>query len=597
MSKSKSSNMFRNVLCSFFVVLSVLYAAPNFFDKEPAVGIIAKQSGVSINSVKSDLEKIKEEIKYEKIIIKNNELSVVFNSISDQMDGYEVINKKISNDYYKNINLMSSQPAILDYFKAKPASLGLDLRGGVHFLMEIDTEELMVKKVEAYSKSISDLINEKSVIENEKIIITNNKTNLKKINDNYFETFDINVVSEKIEISIKQSKENDFIDSVVKQNIITLHNRVNEIGVAEPTIQRQGLNRIIVQLPGIQDTAKAKEIIGATATLDFRAVDESSFFENENNKNITTLDGTASYLFKKEPIISGQSIIDANSGFDPESGSSIVSVTLDSEGGNKMLAYTSENQGKLMGSILRTVQYNSIQLENGEIEKTKNVTESAINVANINGTFSNRFQITGLDDKGEAHKLAILLRSGALAAPVEIIEERTIGPNMGADNIAKGKLSILIGFIFVLVIMGVRYKTLGLIANVCVFINMFSLLAILSVLGATLTLPGIAGIILTVGMAVDANVVIFERIKEEYNKKGKVLKSIENGYGKALSSILDANITTFIAALVLFSIGSGAIKGFAVTLLLGIITSLITTIFLSKAIVEIVYKNKKTINF
>ena len=250
-----------------------------------------------------------------------------------------------------------------------------------------------------------------------------------------------------------------------------------------------------------------------------------------------------------------------------------------------------------MGSILKTVRYETKELEDGTLVKNKIVTKKAINVARISGVFSNRFQITGLDDKEEAHKLAILLRSGALAAPVEIIEERTIGPNMGAENINKGKISILIGFALVLILMAIKYRTLGMIANFCVFINMFALLAILSSLGATLTLPGVAGIILTVGMAVDANVVIFERIKEEYAKKGKVKKSIESGFSKALSSIIDANITTFIAALVLFGIGSGAVKGFAVTLLIGIITSLITSIFLSKTIIEIIYKNKKEIKF
>ena len=597
--KKNNNNHFKKILCVFLILFSFIYSLPNFFEKDAAIGIVSKNEGRDLIIIEDKIKNKKEELGYEEYFIKDNSLFVIYKNISEQMSGYERINKIANNDFYVNLNLISTQPQWLTNLGASPANLGLDLRGGVHFLMEVDTEELMSKKLKSYKKDIEKTLNIKGQISENEIIFPYTEKILDYVENNFLDSLDIVYLekTDEIKCEIKDLKKKDFIDSVVKQNIITLNNRVNEIGVAEPTIQRQGENRIIIQLPGIQDTSKAKEIVGATATLDFKAVDEEAFMKTKNNVLIEMLDGTGSYYFKTGSIISGKSIIDASSGFDIENNTSIVSVSLDQSAGNIMLEYTTKNKGKLMGSILKTVRYETKELEDGTLVKNKIVTKKAINVARISGVFSNRFQITGLDDKEEAHKLAILLRSGALAAPVEIIEERTIGPNMGAENINKGKISILIGFALVLILMAIKYRTLGMIANFCVFINMFALLAILSSLGATLTLPGVAGIILTVGMAVDANVVIFERIKEEYAKKGKVKKSIESGFSKALSSIIDANITTFIAALVLFGIGSGAVKGFAVTLLIGIITSLITSIFLSKTIIEIIYKNKKEIKF
>jgi len=599
MKNNNNNNHFKKILCVFLILFSFIYSLPNFFEKDAAIGIVSKNEGRDLIIIEDKIKNKKEELGYEEYFIKDNSLFVIYKNISEQMSGYERINKIANNDFYVNLNLISTQPQWLTNLGASPANLGLDLRGGVHFLMEVDTEELMSKKLKSYKKDIEKTLNIKGQISENEIIFPYTEKILDYVENNFLDSLDIVYLekTDEIKCEIKDLKKKDFIDSVVKQNIITLNNRVNEIGVAEPTIQRQGENRIIIQLPGIQDTSKAKEIVGATATLDFKAVDEEAFMKTKNNVLIEMLDGTGSYYFKTGSIISGKSIIDASSGFDIENNTSIVSVSLDQSAGNIMLEYTTKNKGKLMGSILKTVRYETKELEDGTLVKNKIVTKKAINVARISGVFSNRFQITGLDDKEEAHKLAILLRSGALAAPVEIIEERTIGPNMGAENINKGKISILIGFALVLILMAIKYRTLGMIANFCVFINMFALLAILSSLGATLTLPGVAGIILTVGMAVDANVVIFERIKEEYAKKGKVKKSIESGFSKALSSIIDANITTFIAALVLFGIGSGAVKGFAVTLLIGIITSLITSIFLSKTIIEIIYKNKKEIKF
>lgn len=580
------------------VGLAVIFSMPNFYPKDPAVSIVEKHNN-SVNPKDiATIESNKNLIGYDSIEKENNGLIVKFKSIDDQMKGYSEINNLIGDEYYKNLNLVSSHPDFLDYFGAKSASLGLDLRGGVHFLMEVDTEEVFKKEL----LRATAVLKEKNVpfnISGDSIVSLDNEAfdRIMLNSENGFQDkFSLINEGEEYKAKLSETYKKSLQDSIVKQNIITLKNRVNEIGVAEPVVQREGSNRIIVQLPGIQDTEKAKDIIGATATLDFKAVIEK-IDGSEEFDFIYSLDGKNKYAMKTKPIISGDNITDASTGFDPRTNAPLVSVELDSVGGQKMLDYTTKNKGTLMGSVLNTTTYKTIYDDLGNKSKEKKLTQEAINVARIQGVFSNRFQITGLDDKNEAHKLAILLRSGSLAAPIEIIEEKTIGPNLGAENISKGKLSILIGFALVLILMALKYKTLGMIANICVFINMLALLAILSALGATLTLPGIAGIILTVGMAVDANVIIFERIKEEYQKKGKVKKSIENGYGKALSTVVDANITTFIAAAVLFVLGSGAIKGFAVTLLIGILTSMFTSVFLARYMTETYYKNKKEIKF
>ena len=437
--KKNNNNHFKKILCVFLILFSFIYSLPNFFEKDAAIGIVSKNEGRDLIIIEDKIKNKKEELGYEEYFIKDNSIFVIYKNISEQMSGYERINEITKDEFYVNLNLISTQPQWLTNLGASPANLGLDLRGGVHFLMEVDTEELMSKKLRTYKKDIEKTLNIEGHISENKIIFPYTEKVLDYVENNFLDSLNIVYLEETDEIKceIKELKKKDFIDSVVKQNIITLNNRVNEIGVAEPTIQRQGENRIIVQLPGIQDTSKAKEIVGATATLDFKAVDEEAFMKTKNNVLIEMLDGTGSYYFKTGSIISGKSIIDASSGFDIENNTSIVSVSLDQSAGNVMLEYTTKNKGKLMGSILKTVRYETKELEDGTLVKNKIITKKAINVARISGVFSNRFQITGLDDKEEAHKLAILLRSGALAAPVEIIEERTIGPNMGAENINK----------------------------------------------------------------------------------------------------------------------------------------------------------------
>jgi len=597
--RKNNVNKFRAFLFSMLVCLAFVYALPNFYSKSPSVVIIPK-SGVVIDS--NDYKDLVSKLKVNaKLSGNKTEFNVMFKSIEDQMKGYKEIKDYVDNDnFYVNLTLLPTFPEWLNYFNAQSASLGLDLMGGVHFLMEVDIEHVKTKAIKNYKKKVIKEFNDQNVsgttLSNGDIVFSPYSEKLKNLLiSNFSNVLNIETKENTIIARLNSLYIKDTIDYAVKQNIFILKNRVNEIGVAEPIVQREGFSRIVVQLPGIQDTQKARDLIGTTASLSFKKLKEDNV-ENEDSEFVSSTDGLKQYLFYKEPIINGKSIIDASSGVNPENNSSVVSVTLDSDGGDKMFDYTSKNTGTYMGSIMIETSYHTKKDSEGIEYKEKKVTKSAINVARIQSSFSTRFQITGLDSKEEAHTLAILLRSGSLAAPIDIIEERTIGPNMGAENIENGKLSIFVGFIMVLILMIVKYKTFGFVANFCVVVNLMLLLSLLSMIGATLTLPGIAGILLTVGMAVDGNVVIFERIKEEYRNKNNVKKAIKNGYDKAFSSIIDANVTTFIAAFILFVLGTGPVKGFAITLSIGIITSIITSVYLSRFIVETFYSNKKEIN-
>jgi preprotein translocase subunit SecD len=402
-----------------------------------------------------------------------------------------------------------------------------------------------------------------------------------------------------VSVGIEKGALAEAKSNALKQNITTLRNRVNELGVAEPIIQQQGLERIVVQLPGVQDTARAKEILGAVATLEFRLVDEKNDPQTAIQSGRAPIGSKLYYfrdgrplLLKTRVIATGENITGAASGVDSENATPMVNITLDSAGGRAMLDTTKRYLHHRMAVVFIENKVETV-LENGKMVKNRSKTQDIINAATIQGTFSSRFQITGIDSAREARNLALLLRAGSLSAPIEIIEERTIGPSLGADNIAKGVMSVIVGFILVLFFMAFRYRVFGLVANVALTLNLVMIVAVLSLLQATLTLPGIAGIVLTVGMAVDANVLIFERIKEELGSNSNIQKSIAAGYDKAVLTIADANITTLIAALVLFSFGTGPIKGFAITLSIGIVTSMFTAIIVSRAMINKIYGGKK----
>jgi len=498
-------------------------------------------------------------------------------------------------------------PDWLNSVNAKKMNLGLDLKGGVHFLMEVDLDEVVTTK----SKKLSNDI--RSQLRNEKIKYRNysyQKTNIEiqfanqesfeeaaeLISKNYQDTFDLISLSDnKMKLVISETAINELRIAAIKQNTTTLRNRVNELGVAEPIVQQSGKTRIVVELPGIQDTARAKEILGATATLEFKMVDEESDPYAVEESNQTSLSSKLYYdedgdpiLLKRNIILTGENIVDASSGFDRNSRPS-VNITLDGPGAKRFANTTEDNIGKLM-AVLFIESKSERRLINGKDKRITKKYEKIISIATIQERLSKTFQITGLDSPKQARDLALYLRAGSMAAPMYIIEERTVGPSLGADNIEKGKISVIIGLILVLIFMIYYYRVFGLFANTALVLNLLIIISVMSLIGATLTLPGIAGIVLTVGMAVDANVLIFERIKEEIKNGSTPLASIELGYKKAFSTIADANITTLIASIILFIFGTGPIKGFAVTLSIGVISSMFTAIVVTRILATLAYE-------
>ncbi len=604
--------IWKNALIVFFLFISALYALPNIYGSDLAIQISGTGDYVvqdqDVKNIKNTL--VSNEIDYKSIGLVDSRILIRFEDSQSQLSSKALLKNTLSRNYVVALNLAPSIPQWLSNVGGKAMSLGLDLRGGVHFLLEVDMEAVVSMAIDRYYNELRTVLREdrlyKSIRKEGNLLVVsfkteNLKTEAKKLIKD--ELSDLNIVegSEtdlQLSLEISSSAQSAAKSSALKQNITTLRNRVNELGVAEPIIQQQGSERIVVQLPGVQDTARAKEILGAVATVEFRLVDEKNDLQTAvqsgkipvGSKLYKFRDG-GPLLLKTSVIVTGENIVDAASGVDKDN-SPMVSIALDSAGGRTMLETTKEFLHHRMAVVYIENKVETI-IEDGNIVKKRSKTQDIINAATIQGTFSNRFQITGIDSAREARNLALLLRAGSLSAPIEIIEERTIGPSLGADNIQKGLLSVLVGFALVLLFMGWRYRVFGLVANLALTLNLMIIVFILSMLQATLTLPGIAGIVLTVGMAVDANVLIFERIKEELQLNKNIQKAISAGYAKALLTIADANITTLIASLVLFSFGTGAVKGFAVTLSIGIITSMFTAIVVSRAVINLIYGGRK----
>tara|TARA_B100001248_G_scaffold262205_1_gene256721 strand:+ start:2530 stop:4152 length:1623 start_codon:yes stop_codon:yes gene_type:complete len=511
---------------------------------------------------------------------------------------------------YSLPTFFSETPSWLTNINAKKMNLGLDLKGGVHFLMEVDLEEVVSNKSKKLLSDIrSQLREEKIRYKNFSSKSTQIKIDFLNYDDYkraeklfstiYQNTFDIVRNGDStMGLEISEKSLNEIRIAAIKQNTTTLRNRVNELGVAEPIVQQSGKTRIVVELPGIKDTTRAKEIIGATATLEFKMVDEDSDpYLAEESKSLSFKsklyydDSGQPVLLKRNIILTGENIVDASSGFDRNSRPS-VNITLDGPGAKRFANASEENIGKLM-AVLFIESKAEQKIVNGESKRITKKYEKIISIATIQERLSKSFQITGLDSPKQARDLALYLRAGSMAAPMYIVEERTVGPSLGADNIEKGKISVIIGLILVLIFMFYYYRVFGLFANSALVINILIIVSVMSLIpGATLTLPGIAGIVLTVGMAVDANVLIFERIKEEIRNGSTPIASIELGYKKAFSTIADANITTLIASIILFIFGTGPIKGFAVTLSIGVLSSMFTAIIVTRVLAEIIYENK-----
>ncbi len=607
--------LWKYILISIVTVLSVLYALPNLYGKDPAVQISSSRGQVTeltLFEVEAALDD--EGIEFDAIEYGLNTMILRFSDEEIQLRARDAIRAALNNSYSVALNLAPATPDWLAMLGAEPMFLGLDLRGGVNFLLEVDMDAAITKAEERYVSDLRTLLRDEG-IRYRTINRDDDGGVLIRFRDAESRSQAIPIIETNyLELTVSEINEGsgDFAAMVLisdgaisetrinalQQNIVTLRKRVNELGVAEPVIQQQGQERIVVQLPGVQDTARAKEILGATATLEFRMVDMENDVQSAIDGRVPpssrlyySRDGIP-LLIKRQLMLTGDYIIGAASGIDALSGGPNVSITLDGRGERMFRQATADEVGKNMAIIFIENKTETVE-ENGELVRKSEIVEEVISNATILEQLGKRFQITGLDSPQEARNLALLLRAGALAAPVEIIEERTVGPSLGQENINQGFLSVMIGFLLVLVFMLVYYKVFGIAANIALTLNLVLIISLLSLLQATLTLPGIAGIVLTVGMAVDANVLIYERIREELKNGNSPHASIHAGYEKAFSTIFDANITTLIASLVLFSFGTGPIKGFAVTLSLGIVCSMFTAIVVTRAIINLIYGGRR----
>ena len=607
--------LWKNLLIIFVLLLASVYALPNLYGDDPALQLTSARAGKLDAGLPATVIGALEDagLAYKSIESDDYQILVRFQDTETQLKAVDYVKASLGTKYVVALNLAPATPRWLQSINALPMYLGLDLRGGVYFLMDVDMEAAISQAIERYTGDFRSLLRGEKIryvmirAEDDGVRILFRNPADRDRAETLIRKESPDLVRESIDgvdgksglfISLSDLEEREIQKFALQQNILTLRNRVNEIGVAEPVIQQQGTRRIVVQLPGVQDTARAKRILGATATLEYRAVDTEHDIERAlagkvpaGSRLYYQRDGSP-VLLKKQVIVTGDQIINARSGLDQQSGSPMVSVMLDAKGARKMLAFTRESVGKPMAVVFIENKVETRIVDGETVRKTKKV-EEVVSVATIRDVFSKRFQTTGLDSTQEAHELALILRSGALAAPMEIVEERTIGPSMGKDNIKQGFLSVVIGFCAVLIFMAFYYRVFGLVANLALTFNLVLIVAILSLLQATLTLPGIAGIVLTVGMAVDANVLIYERIREELRNGNSPQASIQAGYEKALSTIADANITTLIAAIVLLSFGTGAIKGFAVTLSIGIVSSMFTAIMGTRAVINLIYGGRR----
>ena len=606
--------LWKNILVGIVVLVGLLYALPNIFDQDPALEITGSRRA----EVNSETEtRVRDALGTAGIAIKSldagsNKLLLRFSDSETQLRAKDSLETLLGSDYTLALTLSSDVPGWLRSLGALPMYLGLDLRGGIHVLIDVDMDAAVKQALERYSGDIRTLMRDEKLryttisLRGDAVVVNFKDAEIReqavaKIEDEFRNLLLESVDSDgafQVEARMSNNEKQTTRKFALDQNITTLRNRVNALGVSEPIIQQQGDRRIVVQLPGAQDPARLKDLLGATATLEYRLEDTEHNVQDAvdgrvpvGSKLYRTRDGVP-ILLKKRVIVTGNQITDASSGFDQRSNQPAVFVSLDGPGARRMRNVTTENVGKPMAVVFIETRTESRMIDGKKVTRKIPVQE-VISVANILEPFGRRFQTTGLDSPGEAHDLALLLRAGALAAPIEIVEERTIGPSLGQDNIDQGFLSVVIGLILVMIFMAVYYRVFGLVANTALMLNLVLIVAVLSLLQATLTLPGIAGIVLTVGMAVDANVLIFERIREEISIGNTPQASIHAGYEKALSTIVDANITTLIAAVVLFSFGTGPIKGFAVTLFIGILTSMFTAIIGTRAVINLVYGGRR----
>jgi preprotein translocase subunit SecD len=607
--------LWKNLLILGVILLGALFALPNFYGEDPAIQITPPAKASADPELEKKVRDALSQASLEPSAIEKLDrgLLVRFKDTEAQLKAKDTVSSALSADHVVALNLAPASPDWLKAIGARPMYLGLDLRGGVHFLMQVDMEAATRQADERYVSDLRTFLRGKKVrykaispqerggirvsfrdkdtrAEGARVIQTEFRDLLQAEEDLADEFL--------LRLTVKPESLLETRKFAIQQNLTTLRNRINELGVAEPVIQQQGEDRIVVQLPGVQDSARAKEILGATATLEFRMVDTEHDIQEAvagrvpvNSKLYKERTGDP-VLLKKQVMLTGDHIIDAASGLEQSSGTPAVFVTLDGEGARIFSQVTKDNIGRPMGTVF-IENKTETRIEGGKEVKVKKTVEEVINVATIRDRLGKNFQISGIDSTEEARNLALLLRAGALAAPVEIVEERTVGPSLGADNIQRGFHSTWLGFAAIAVFMIAYYLMFGLTAVIALGVNVLLLVALLSMLQATLTLPGMAGIALTIGMAIDANVLINERIREELRGGNTPHASINAGYELAFGTILDTNITTLIAGAALFLFGTGPIRGFAVVLCLGILTSMFSATMVSRSLVNLVYGGKR----
>ena len=617
----------RYLLIAAVLLPGFFYALPNLFGDDPGVQIRAARTTAVTPFVMDRVEQIlsQEQIEPLGMISDEKGVRVRFDSSETQIRARDALQDSLGNQYTVALTLVPSSPGWMNTLGAAPMYLGLDLRGGVHFLMEVDLESAVTRAEERYVETLRRTLREAKV----RYSYVRRNEGANGVEIKFRDAVQRDQAIEVIDDELPELETNEFeadgepylsarlseqeVDELkgfaLEQNLVALRNRIDELGVAEPVVQRQGDARIVIQLPGVQDTARAKRILGRTATLEIRMVDEENDLSSAVQGSVppgsrlySMRDGNP-ILLKKSLIYSGDNIVDAAASLDTQTGGPIVSITLDSRGAAINQKITGENIGKRMGVVYiesrsenkRDASGNLVMDAQGNPVRVKSLLEEVITAPVIRDQLGRRFQIEGLESVTEARDLALLLRAGALAAPVDIIEERTVGPSLGQQNILQGLQSVLVGFVLVLIFMVVYYRFFGLVANLALALNLVLIVAVLSALQATLTLPGVAGIVLTVGIAVDSNVLIFERIREELRNRNSPQASIQAGYEKAFSTIVDANITTLIAAIVLFNFGTGPIKGFAVTLSIGIVTSMFTAILGTRTVINLMYGARRRV--
>lgn len=606
------------VVILLVLVLSTLYALPNIYPQDPSVQVTANRGSTVDATTKARVEGTLKKIGVAPKTVeltKDGNLLVRLRDPNVQIKAADAVREAMGSDYVVALNLASTVPEWLQKIGAHPMLLGLDLQGGVHFLMQVDQQAALAKRFEATAEDVRVALREGGVaytsVERrpDNSIIATLASNADPAKARGLLAKQLPTLQQldsplpnQVVVRIPQAELDKVATDAIEQNVSTLRNRINELGVAEPIIQRQGTDRVVVQLPGVQDTAEAKRILGATATLEFRGVHEGSI-DDAMKGNVPPdarlftargRNGGPSYpvLLKKRVIVSGEQLVGAQATRSPDDGSPAVSITLNGPGGQRMFDYSSENVGKGL-AVVYIERIPEVNVVDGKEVRSTKVKEEVISVANIREPLGKNFQTSGLDSPKDASDLALLLRAGALAAPMEFVDERTVGPSLGAENVDRGMTAVLYSFGFALVFFLVYYRMFGIITSVALLINLLMVIAVMSILGATLTLPGLAGIALTVGMSVDANVLINERIREELRLGMPPLGAIKEGYERAAGTIADANITAILAGVALFAFGTGAVKGFAVSLIVGILTSMYTAVSVSRGVATLIYGHRR----